>query len=409
VPKPTLVVLGTGFGGFSLLRTIDAALYDIVVVSPRNHFLFTPLLPSTTVGTIEFRSIIEPIRAGSKRFRFENATCMSIDAERRTIVCRHAEEERTYEVRYDICVIAIGAVNNTWGVPGVKEHASFLRELSDARALRRKIIECFERAALPDLSAAERKRLLRFVVVGGGPTGVEYAAAVHDLIDDEVRKAFGPIAAEAEIVLLEASGQLLNTFDATLGDYTSRHFLRQHIDVRTKTIVVKVEADLVHLNDGEALPYGLLVWSTGNGPSPLVESLPFSRNRQKRVIVDDFLRVPGHAELYAFGDCASPEAQNFPATAQVAQQEGRYLGKALTALARGRVVKPFRYRGLGMLAYIGSNEAVADLRAIKGRGFATFLFWRSAYLTRLVSIKNKILVLFDWWKTIVFGRDVSAF
>ena len=407
--KPRLCIIGTGFGAFSLIKSLRADLYRVTVVSPRNHFIFTPLLPSTTVGTIEFRSIIEPIRSAKRGIAYVEARCTGIEQSGRRIICRHSPEEPEFAIEYDFVVVAAGAVSNTFGVPGVHEYALFLRELSDARAIRQRIIECFERADAPSIGEEERRGLLQFIIVGGGPTGVEFAAELNDFLSHDLRKAFPELVRAVRIIIVEAAGQLLSTFDAALSGYAMKHFLRQHIDVRTHTAVVKVEPGRIHLNSGEVLPFGLLVWSTGIGPSPLIQSLPFGKNSHSRLIVDEYLRIPGHEDIYAIGDCATIAAQNLPATAQVAQQEGNYLGKAFNRLAGKKSVKPFRYRNLGMLAYIGSNEALADLEAIKGHGFATFLFWRSAYLTRLVSLKNKTLVLFDWFKAFVFGRDISRF
>jgi NADH:ubiquinone reductase (non-electrogenic) len=409
MPKRALCIIGTGFGAFSLIKSIDADLYAVTVVSPRNHFIFTPLLPSTTVGTIEFRSIIEPIRSAKKGIAFVEAMCTGIDTAASTILCRSGTNEPEFPIPFDLAVIASGAVSNTYNVPGVAEHAVFLRELADARAIRQRIVECFERADAPSATEEECRRLLQFVIVGGGPTGVEFAAELHDYLKSDLRRAYPKHIDNVRIIIVEASDHLLSTFDATLRSYTLKHFLRQHIDVRTHTSVRRVESHRVHLSSGETLPYGLLVWSTGIGPSPLIRALPFEKNSQSRLIVDEFLRIPSRPNIYALGDCATPASQNLPATGQVAQQEGYYLGRSLNRLARGKTVKPYRYRNLGMLAYIGSNEALADLEAVKGHGFSTWLFWRSVYLTRLVSWKNKILVLFDWFKTFVFGRDVSRF
>jgi NADH:ubiquinone reductase (non-electrogenic) len=173
--------------------------------------------------------------------------------------------------------------------------------------------------------------------------------------------------------------------------------------------VKEVQERTILLHDGTTIPHGLVVWSTGIGPTKLLQSLPFPKNRVSRLLTDEFLRVPGTKNIYAAGDCATSEDENYPATAQVAQQEGKYLSYSFNHIARGKTPEPFRYKNLGMLAYIGDRRALADLPNVKGRGFATFLFWRSAYLTRLVSMKNKILVLFDWIKASIFGRDISSF
>jgi NADH:ubiquinone reductase (non-electrogenic) len=407
VTKARVLVLGSGFAAFSFLRAIDLRWYDVTIVSPRNHFLFTPLLPSTAVGTIEFRSIIEPVRIAKGGVQYYQAACSGIDFAGQTVRCENALDDSVFTLPYDILVIGVGAANNTFNVPGVTEFAFFLKGVSDARAIRQRIIDCFERASTPGLPALDRKRLLHFVIVGGGPTGVEFAAELHDFIDEDLQGSFPLLVGEVRITLLEAMEQILNTFDTALSEYTMRHFQRQRINVVTGSSVVMVEETKVYLKDGSEIQYGLLVWSTGNAPQSLIRSLTLDKSNNHRLLVDEYLRLPAHHNVYALGDCATFPHQNIPATAQVAQQQGAYLARALNRAATRKHVGPFRAKDWGMLAYVGSNRALADLATVKGRGFTTFLFWRSAYLTRLVSWKNKILVLFDWFKTLVFGRDIS--
>lgn len=409
IQKPTVVVLGCGFAAFSFIKKIDLSRYRVVVVSPRNHFLFTPLLPSTTVGTIEFRSIIEPIRMARPEIEFYQASCTGIEGGETKIHCEGVSDGNGFCLSYDHLVIAVGAVANTYGIPGVERHTLFLREVGEARAIRQRIIDCFERAASPGLDPTEKRRLLHFVVVGGGPTGVEFAAEMHDFLEQDLRHWFPRIVDEFQITLLEATDQILNTFDSRLGHYTLQLFKRQRIEVRLESPVKEVSQTSVFLCDGTAIPCGLVVWSAGNGPSPLVASLPFEKDNLHRLVTDSFFHVKGVKNVYALGDSATIEGKNFPATAQVAQQEGKYLAKMLNRMALGRLIVPFSYRHMGMLAYIGNRRALADLPNVKAHGFAAYLFWRSAYLTRLVSFKNKILVLFDWIKTSLFGRDISRF
>ncbi len=407
--KQRLAILGSGFASLSLVKRIDLSLYKIAIISPRNHFLFTPLLPSTTVGTIEFRSIIEPIRTSRNEIRYYQAECISIDPEKSIAKCETVQSKEVFDLEYDHLVITVGAVNNTFGIPGVEKHALFLKELHDARKIRGKIIENFERAAVPGTPDEEKKRLLHFVVVGGGPTGVEFAAELSDFIKDDLVKWYPKLAPHATITLLEAATQILGTFDSKLSEYAMRIFQRQNIVIKTNSPVKEVQEKTILLHDGTTIQHGLVVWSTGIGPTKLLQSLPFPKNRASRLLTDEFLRVPGTKNIYAAGDCATSEDENYPATAQVAQQEGKYLAYSFNRTALGKVPAPFRYKNLGMLAYIGDRRALADLPNVKGRGFATFLFWRSAYLTRLVSMKNKILVLFDWMKASIFGRDISSF
>jgi NADH:ubiquinone reductase (non-electrogenic) len=406
--RPQCAVLGTGFGAFNVVKHLDRDT-DVTVVSPRNHFLFTPLLPSTTVGTIEFRSIIEPIRHAHTGLRFYHAAAMDLDAAGRRVVCRGAADGRVFALPYDILVIAVGAVSNTFGVPGVEEHALFLRELADARALRGRIIECFERANLPALSAEERRRLLSFVVCGGGPTGVEFAAELNDFMTVELARSYPALVAEAQITVVEAARDILSTFDERLRRYALETFRRQRIRVLTESPVVRVEADRLHMRDGSVMPFGLLLWSTGNGPTPFVLGSGLPLDPRGRIITDGHLRVRGTDNLYAIGDCSVIADRPLPVTGQVAQQQGRYLGRALPRRLRGDTPPPFRYRNLGMLAYVGGSRALADLENYKGSGWTAWLFWRSVYVTKIVSLRNKVRVLTDWVNAKLFGRDTSKF
>ncbi len=406
--KKTIVVLGSGFGAFSCLKKLSPEYYEIKTVSPRNHFLFTPLLASTTVGTIEFRSIIEPIR-NLKRVEYFQAYCESIDTRNKILHCEDAGSTGGFTLPYDILIIAVGEKTNIYNIPGVKDYAYFLREVTDARRIRVKVIDCFEDASLPELSMDEKKRYLRFVVCGGGPTGVEFAAELHDFIEKDVKKKYRNLVNLIEIILIEAGQKILNTFDVKLSEYTSKIFKRENIAIKTNSNIVRVTDKEIFVNDGTQFEYGLLVWATGNTATEFVMNSGLPVTQRNKILVDGYLKVKGYSEIYSLGDCAQAGNVVYPATAQVAQQQGKYLSKSLNELARNKSIKPFVFRNFGMLAYIGEHKALADTPQFKGTGFKTWLFWRSVYLTKLVSLKNKILVLFDWFKTFVFGRDVSNF
>lgn len=406
-----LVILGGGFAAVSLLRGIDVRRYDVTVVSKRNHFLFTPLLPSTTVGTIEFRSIIEPIRRVRRGTRFIQASAKRLDTSARRVYCREDDSGVEFEIEYDLLVISVGAYTNTFNVKGVAEHALFLKELTDARKLRERIIACLERASVPGTSDKVRRRLLHFAVIGGGPTGVEFAAELHDLLVENVPRAYPELGSLVKITLLEAADSLLGTFDASLREYALGSFKRRGIDVRLGSPVVEVGADFVLLGDGQRVDAGTVLWSSGVAAAPFVAQLELEKDRAGRLVTDAYLRVRSDPSIYAAGDNGVIEGNALPLTAQVAMQQGKYLYKSLNRRARGRAVKPFKFNNLGMLAYVGDSRALADIpkAKIRWRGFLTYLFWKSAYLTRLVSFKNKTLVLFDWIKAAIFGRDLSRF
>lgn len=410
-PKQHLVILGAGFGAISIVKRIDLRHHRVTIISPRNHFLFTPLLPSTTAGKIEFRSIIEPVRRTRKGIEFVQAEAISLDTELRTLRCRTVDKTAEFSITYDQLVISVGAWNNTYGIPGVKEHAMFLKELTDARNIRERVTWCLERADVPGITPEERRRLLHFVVVGGGPTGVEFAAELGDLFDEELGRLYPHLKGQVTITLVEGGKSLLNSFDQGLRNYTARRFQSEGIEVRFQAKVKQVEAGRLILEDGTTIEAEVIVWSTGFAPAGFVQNLPFAKERTGRILTDEFLRVPSHAGVYAIGDCATPAAASLPQTAQVAMQQGKYLATALNRSARGKTVREFVFNNLGMLAYIGDNRALADIpkAKLRWRGIATYIFWRSAYITRLVSLKNKVLVLFDWFKAWVFGRDLSRF
>ena len=408
--RKRLVILGSGFAAVMIVNRINLRYYDVVLVSPRNHFLFTPLLPSTTVGTVEFRSIIEPIRKTKRGLDYMQAECEEIDTANRRVICHGVGVDRRFAIDYDRLVIAVGARNNTFGIPGVEEHALFLKELVDARNVRERIITCLERADLPDVDEETRRSLLHFMIVGGGPTGVEFAAELHDLIEESLASNYPDLAGMVRITLYEAAPTILGGFDSDLSAYTMRHFRRQGIELELNRKVSRVTADTLEFDDGTVERGGLILWSTGYSPTRFVEALPFTHDRG-RLLTNEYLQIPDHPEIFALGDCATAIGQAFPQTAQLAMQAGKYLGGTLNRVAKGKAPKPFIFHNLGMLAYVGEGEALADIpkAGLRLRGAATYLFWRSAYLTRLVSLKNKILVLFDWMKTRMFGRDMSKF
>jgi NADH:quinone reductase (non-electrogenic) len=404
-----LVVLGCGFGGYSLLHDLRRDHWNATLISPRNYFLFTPLLPSAVTGTVEFRSILEPARRRLRGVRVVEGVAEAVDWRQRQVSCSGAVSGERFSVPYDLLVIAVGAAVADYGIPGVAGHAIKLASVEDARAVRRGILEQFARAEIPGLPEEEARKRLTFVVCGGGPTGVEVAAEIHDLIHEELSESYPELAPLARVVLVEALGRLLTSFDEALADYTLRHFARGGIEVRTSAKVRAVEQERIVFEGGEPLPYGLVLWAGGNDSVPFVRTLGEPLSPRGRLTVDSFLRLPAHPEVYALGDCAAFGEPPLPATAQVAQQQGKYLARSLDRLHRGRPVEPFRVKASGMLAYIGRGEALADLPRVKWSGRAAWLFWRSVYLTKLVSFANKAKVLFDWFKARLFGRDLSRF
>ncbi|GJZ84035.1 external alternative NAD(P)H-ubiquinone oxidoreductase B2, mitochondrial-like protein [Tanacetum coccineum] len=315
--KKKVVVLGTGWAGTSFLRNLKNSSYDVQVISPRNYFMFTPLLPSVTVGTVEARSVVEPIRRIVEKknvnVNFCEAECFKIDAKNKKVYCRSIENEKEeFVVDYDYLVVAMGARVNTFNTPGVEENCLYLKEVEDAQKIRRKVIDCFEKASLPNLSDDERKRMLQFVVVGGGPTGVEFAAELHDFVSEDLVKLYPAVKNLVKISLLEATDHILSMFDKRITAFAEEKFHRDGIDLKTGSMVVNVsdkEISTKEIKTGKVstIPYGMAVWSTGIATRPVVVDFmkQIGQGNRRVLATDEWLRVDGTNSIYALGDCAT--------------------------------------------------------------------------------------------------------
>ncbi|KAG6754810.1 hypothetical protein POTOM_040608 [Populus tomentosa] len=436
--KPRVVVLGTGWAACRFMKGLDTKIYDIVCISPRNHMVFTPLLASTCVGTLEFRSVVEPVNriqsalATSPDSYFYMASCFGVDTDKHEVYCETISngglphEPYQFKVAYDKLVIAAGSEPLTFGIKGVKEHAFFLREVNHAQEIRKKLLLNLMLSENPGIPEEEKKRLLHCVVIGGGPTGVEFSGELSDFIMRDVRDRYTHVKDYVKVTLIEAN-EILSSFDVSLRQYATNHLTKSGVGFM-RGVVKEVHPKNIVLNDGTNVPYGLLVWSTGVGPSQFVKSLDLPKSPGGRIGIDEWLRVPSVEDVFALGDCAGFLENSgrpvLPALAQVAERQGKYLlelfnkigkhdgGKALSAkdIPLG---DPFVYKHLGSMASVGRYKALVDLRQSKDAkglshaGFVSWLIWRSAYLTRVVSWRNRFYVVVNWATTLVFGRDNS--
>ncbi|KAL6944548.1 NADH:ubiquinone oxidoreductase [Hanseniaspora osmophila] len=450
--RKNIVILGSGWGAVTLLKHLDTSEYNVTIVSPRNYFLFTPLLPSTPVGTVELKSIIEPIRSITRSTKSQvdylEAECTDVDPHSKRIHIVSNANNYEMDLEYDYLVVGVGAQPNTFGIPGVMEHASFLKEIPDAQQIKSKILYNIEKAASLHEDDPLRKSLLNFVIVGGGPTGVEFAAELRDYVDQDLNKWMPSISKEINIVLVEALPNILNMFDKKLFNYAQDLMMKNKIDLKLKTMVKNVDGNIITAKIGEKIeeiPYGLLVWATGNGCRPITQNLmskiPEIQNSRRGLLINKKLELLGAEDsIYALGDCTFHPGL-FP-TAQVAHQEGEYLGEVFhkkflidqlqyTSKQNNGAnaelikkndfkikklqskIKDFEYKNQGALCYIGSDEALADLAIGESKlrlsgGGLTFLFWQSAYLAMCLSVRSRMLVAFDWVKLHFVGRDSSV-
>lgn len=467
--KPKLLILGTGWGGTSLLRALRRPFkYDITVASERDHMLFTPLLASTATGALEHRSIMEPIRplATRKGAQFLNARATEIESEKsrvhfevprlattQSLSTAHGHEVilskngavTTFNEEYDGLVVSVGATVNTFGVPGVKEYALFMKEAWHARAVRKRMHDLFEAAALPVTSLHERRALLTFVVCGAGPTGVELTAEIADWLRDMARsRRYGDLVDLARVVLVEASGNILSTFDHNLRTYALSRLRAARVDIKLGATVKRVEPTAVILDDDsssappdsnvlltERLPCGMVIWTAGVGPRPVVVESDLPKiARGSHIETDCFLLCETNSPkpIFAIGDCARIQDNPLVPIAQVAEQQGTYVAGLLDNAAsltvsdlRQAANNPFEFASKGMLAYVGSARGVATVTTgrrkqeqkststFRTSGFVAWMFWRFAYFSKLGSLRNKLQVPLDWTKTALFGRDVSSF
>jgi len=398
--------------------------------------VFTPLLASTCVGTLEFRSVVEPVSRIQSALAtlpgsyFFLASCTGVDTRAHEVLCTAAagdglpSEPYHFKIAYDKLVIASGAEPLTFNIKGVKENAIFLREVSHAQEIRRKLLTNLMLSENPGLSEEEKARLLHCVVIGGGPTGVEFSGELSDFIMRDVRERYAHVKDYVKVTLIEAN-EILSSFDIGLRQYATNHLSKYGVKL-VRGIVKEVKPSEITLSDGTRVPYGLLVWSTGVGPSEFVKSLDLPKSPGGRIGVDEWLRVPSAPDLFALGDCAGFLEQTgkpvLPALAQVAEREGRYLARLLGRVAaqggskahcigKAELGEPFVYKHIGSMASVGRYKALVDLRENKDAkgvsmaGFISWLMWRSAYLTRVVSWRNRFYVAVNWATTLVFGRD----
>ncbi|KAK4438632.1 External alternative NAD(P)H-ubiquinone oxidoreductase B1, mitochondrial [Sesamum alatum] len=521
--KKKVVVLGTGWAGTSFLKDLDISSYDVQVVSPRNYFAFTPLLPSVTCGTVEARSIVEPVRNIIKKrngeIKFWEAECLKIDPANKKVFCRSNIDENLagnneFSLKYDYLVIAIGAQVNTFNTPGVLEHCHFLKEVEDAQRIRRTVIDCFEKAVLPELTEEERRINLHFVIVGGGPTGVEFAAELYDFVHEDLVKIYPSVKDLVSISVIQSGDHILNTFDERISTFAEQKFQRDGIEVLTGHRVLSVSDRMINMktkSTGQniSIPHGMVVWSTGVGTRPVVKDFmeQIGQGNRRILAVDEWLRVKGYEDVYALGDCATvdqkkimedisaifeaadkdnsgtltieefkdviediiirypqvelylknkqlfdvtdllkdaegndreevdiegfklalshvdKQMKSLPATAQVAAQQGAYLARCFNMREKRKSnpegprkfrsggrheFRPFRYRHLGQFAPLGGEQAAAELPGDwVSMGQSTQWLWYSVYASKQVSWRTRLLVIGDWSRRFVFGRDSS--
>jgi NADH:quinone reductase (non-electrogenic) len=403
--KPRVVIIGAGFGGLEAAKALKRAAADVIVIDRHNHHCFQPLLYQVATAALSPADIAWPIRHILRPQR--NATVLmeevqGIDPEKKVLHTQYGD------IAYDYLVIATGATHSYFGHDEWSKFAPGLKRIEDATRIRRSILIAFERAELtqdPD----QQRRLLTFVIVGGGATGVEMAGAIADVAGQTLAADFRRIdPRSACIVLIEAGPRLLPTFPPSLSDYALRTLTRSGVEVQTDTLVTNCDANGVDLKNGR-IDAGTVIWAAGVTASPAVRWLNTEADRAGRVKVRPDLSVPGHPEIFVIGDTAAvadSKGQPVPGIAPAAKQMGKYVGKLISARIAGRELqKPFRYMHLGELATIGRRAAVVKFGALELKGLLGWLFWSLAHIYFLIGLRNRFVVAFNWfWDYITFQR-----
>ncbi len=403
--RPRVVIVGAGFGGLAAVSGLSRAPVDITVIDRENHHCFQPLLYQVATAALSAPDIAWPVRAilrRRKNARVLMATVTGIDPVRRYV------QTASIEMPYDMLVLATGATHSYFGHPEWEAYAPGLKRIEDATAIRTRILQAFERAEIVE-DDAERCRLLTFVIVGGGPTGVEMAGAIAEVARQTLRMDFRAIdPAQARIILVEAGPRILPTFPETLAAYAHRALTRMGVEVRVATMVTRCDADGVMLGETR-LAAGTVIWGAGVVASPAAEWLDARHDRAKRIVVEPDLTVPGHPEIFAIGDTAAvkdPQGAPVPGIAPAAKQMGQYVAQVIAARVSGRPAPPpFRYRHLGDLATIGRKAAIVRLGPLRLTGFIGWVFWGVAHIYFLIGLRNRLMVALTWlWSYLTFKR-----
>lgn len=423
MPKPSVVVVGSGWAGFYLASYISTDLYNITIISPRRTSAYTPLLASAACGLFNFYLAEEPVRSKSRKFTFLKANVQAVNFESRQVYCIPAFEDdeevsqQNFDIEYDYLVLAPGCVPNTFGTPGVQEHALFMKNVSDAMAVRKLLFDLLEKASLPNCSPARKKELLHVAIVGGGPTGVEMTAELDDLAHHELMDLYPDVAPLMHISIYDVAPNILGAYDQKLYQYANDQLVRRHIAVETNTHIERVEKDAFYTREKGRVPYGMLVWATGNKAVKLVEDLDTRKTKRGlvRILTDDHLRVFQSSEtdeifdnVFALGDAADIDGASLPTTAEVAVQKAKYLVEFLNHRSTAPS-SSFAYKQKQLVSYIGSHDGVI---AGKGEregwtGKSAWLAWRSGSVLWTRSWRNRVVIVLTWAVNILFGKEIA--
>lgn len=392
-----IVIVGAGFGGLEVARYLAGTNVRITVIDGRNHHLFQPLLYQVATASLATSEIAWPIRSLLRRYRNVTtllAKVVGVNSQDQMILL---EDGTT--IGFDTLVLATGARHAYFGHDEWEPFAPGLKTIEDATAIRRRILSAFERAERAT-DAAERGKLLTFVIIGGGPTGVELAGTIAELARETLRNDFRNFnTQDSRVILVEAGSRLLPGFREVLSDYARQTLVRLGVEVRLGQPVSQCTADGVVI-DGQQVQAATILWAAGVAASPAAEWLHVPADRAGRILVEQDLTVPGHSNIFAIGDTAHVEISNgklVPGIAPAAKQEGRYVAETIRARLEGGKSRPsFHYKDAGSLATIGKRAAVVDFGWIKFTGRLAWWLWGFAHIYFLIGLRHRLAVALSW-------------
>jgi len=411
-----ILILGGGFGGVYAALTLEKILkrelkrgeIEIALVSRDNYLTFQPMLPEVVSGSIGILDTITPIRRLCPRTDLYTRAIEEIDLERRRVTLAAGVGSRQLRLEYDHLVIALGNVASFAGQQGLSEHALPFKYLGDALALRNHTIHALEEADI-ERDPKARQGLLTFVVAGGGFSGVEAVAELNDFVRSAARSFRNVQPEEIRVVLLHAGGLILPELPKNLAEFAQRLLTKRGVELRLNTRLAGATAEAALLAGGERIETRTLVSTVPGGPNPVVAALDCPKDRG-RIVTDPYLEVPGHAGVWAVGDCAlimdASTGQPSPPTAQHAVREGRCAAGNIAATLRGSVKRAFAFKALGKMGSLGHRSAVAEVFGLKLSGFLAWWLWRTVYLMKLPGLDRKIRVAVDWTLDLLLPSDI---
>jgi NADH dehydrogenase len=402
--NPRVVIVGAGFGGLTAAKALAGSSFDVTVIDQHNYHLFQPLLYQVATAGLSPADIASPIRgilAPARNVNVVLGQVSGVDTARREAI---AEGRR---IAYDHLIIATGAQHAYFGHDDWAASAPGLKTIDDATYIRRRILLAFEKAET-ETDPHERARLLNFVVVGGGPTGVEMAGAIAELANRALAKDFRSIDPRcARVILVEAAPRLLTPFEPSLSEAAKLSLAQLGVDVRLGAAVTAVDAAGVSIG-AERIEARTVIWGAGVMASPAGRWLGAETDRAGRVKVAPDLSVPGHPDIFVIGDTAAlngADGKPLPGVAPVAKQQGQYVADLLIARQAGKSVAPFRYRDFGSLATIGRKRAIVQMGRFKLKGFLAWVLWSVAHIYFLIGFRNRLVVATNWlWNYVTFQR-----